>query len=196
MATIALFIARLLSIYSFIIWIRILVSWINPFPRVGSFTYYLARIVDPYLNMFRSRHFRAGMLDFSPIIGIGLLSVVQSVFQIYGTYGMMSLSLIVCLFISAFWSYGVSIFFTFGFILLVMKTIASFMTNSNFSVAMSRIGGFADPIAAWVQRTFFRNRYVKQSTVNLITLLIFIVLYFVLKYIFNFAYRMASRIPF
>lgn len=196
MATIALFIARLLSIYSFVIWIRIMSSWINPFPRPGSFTYYLACIVDPYLNTFRSSRFRAGMLDFSPIIGIGVLSVVQSVFEIYGTYGMMSLSLIVQLFISAFWSYGVSIFFTFGFILLVMKTIASFMTGSNFSMVMERMGTFTDPITNWVQRTFFKTRFVRKTTLNLITLAIFIVLYFAIRYLFNIAIHLAVRIPF
>ncbi len=196
MATIALFIARLLSIYSFVIWIRIMASWINPFPRPGSFTYYLACIVDPYLNTFRSSRFRAGMLDFSPIIGIGVLSVVQSVFEIYGTYGMMSLSLIVQLFISAFWSYGVSIFFTFGFILLVMKTIASFMNGSNFSMVMERMGTFTDPITNWVQRTFFKTRFVRKSTLNLITLAIFVVLYFAIRYLFNIAIHLAVRIPF
>lgn len=196
MATIALFIARLLSIYSFVIWIRIMASWINPFPRPGSFTYYLACIVDPYLNTFRSSRFRAGMLDFSPIIGIGVLSVVQSVFEIYGTYGMMSLSLIVQLFISAFWSYGVSIFFTFGFILLVMKTIASFMNGSNFSMVMERMGTFTDPITNWVQRTFFRTRFVRKTTLNLITLAIFVVLYFATRYLFNIAIHLAVRIPF
>ena len=196
MTTIALFIARLLSIYSFVIWIRIMASWINPFPRPGSFTYYLACIVDPYLNTFRSSRFRAGMLDFSPIIGIGVLSVVQSVFEIYGTYGMMSLSLIVQLFISAFWSYGVSIFFTFGFILLVMKTIASFMNGSNFSMVMERMGTFTDPITNWVQRTFFKTRFVRKSTLNLITLAIFIVLYFAIRYLFNIAIHLAVRIPF
>lgn len=196
MATIALFIARLLSIYSFVIWIRIMASWINPFPRPGSFTYYLACIVDPYLNTFRSSRFRAGMLDFSPIIGIGVLSVVQSVFEIYGTYGMMSLSLIVQLFISAFWSYGVSIFFTFGFILLVMKTIASFMNGSNFSMVMERMGTFTDPITNWVQRTFFKTRFVRKTTLNLITLAIFVVLYFAIRYLFNIAMHLAVRIPF
>ena len=196
MSTIALFIARLLSIYSFVIWIRIMASWINPFPRPGSFTYYLACIVDPYLNTFRSSRFRAGMLDFSPIIGIGVLSVVQSVFEIYGTYGMMSLSLIVQLFISAFWSYGVSIFFTFGFILLVMKTIASFMNGSNFSMVMERMGTFTDPITNWVQRTFFKTRFVRKSTLNLITLAIFVVLYFAIRYLFNIAIHLAVRIPF
>lgn len=196
MATVALFIARLLSIYSFVIWIRILFSWVNPFPRVGSFTYYLAKLVDPYLNMFRSSHFRAGMLDFSPIIGIGLLAVVQSVFEIYGTFGYMTLSLIVRLFLSAFWNYGISIFFTFGFILLILKTIASFMSNSNFSMVMSRMSGFTDPISNWIRRTFFRTRFIKESTLNIITLIFFVVLYFALKFIFNTAYLLAARIPF
>lgn len=196
MATLALFIARLLNIYSFIIWIRILMSWVNPWPQRGTLTYFLAQMVDPYLNMFRSSKFRAGMLDFSPVIGIGVLSVVQSIFQIYGMYGRMSLSLIICLFISAFWAYAVQLFFTFGFILLIMKTIASFMPNSRFGYSMSRISGFADPITAWVRRTFFKNRYVKETTVNIITLVIFIVLYFVLRYCFNILYMLAARIPF
>lgn len=196
MATIALFIARLLSIYSFIIWIRIMASWINPFPRAGSFTYYLAMIVDPYLDVFRFKQFRAGMLDFSPVIGIGVLAVVQSVFEIYGTYGMMSLSLIVMLFLSAFWNYGVQIFFTFGFIILVMKTIASFMSGSNFSMIMSRMGSFTDPINAWIRRTFFKTRFVRDTTLNIITLLVFVVIYFVSRYAFSLLYSLAARIPF
>ncbi len=194
--TIARFIARLLSIYSFVIWIRILSSWISPFPRYGSFLYYLSRIVDPYLNTFRSRLFRAGMIDFSPVLAIGVLSVVQSIFEIYGLYGAMSLSLILCLFINAFWSYGVSIFFTFGFVLLVLKTIASFMPSSGFSFAMQRITGFADPIAAWVRKTFFKMRFVRDTTVNIIALAIMGILYFALRYFFSLMYGFALRIPF
>ncbi len=196
MATIALFIARLLNIYSFVIWIRILMSWVNPWPQPGSITYYMSILVDPYLNLFRSRNFRVGMLDFSPVIGIGLLSVVQSIFQIYGIYGRMTLSLIVCLFIQAFWSYGLSIFFTFGFILLVMKTIASFTPNSAFGMAMGRVSGFTEPLTDWIRRTFFRSRFAKESTVSLISLLIFAVLYFVCRYCFGLLYSLALRIPF
>ena len=137
-----------------------------------------------------------GMLDFSPVIGIGLLSVVQSIFQIYGIYGRMTLSLIVCLFIQAFWSYGLSIFFTFGFILLVMKTIASFTPNSAFGMAMGRVSGFTEPLTDWIRRTFFRSRFAKESTVSLISLLIFAVLYFVCRYCFGLLYSLALRIPF
>ena len=50
----ALFFSRLIALYSFLIWIRIFISWVVPYPRPGSFTYYLGRIVDPYLGLFRS----------------------------------------------------------------------------------------------------------------------------------------------
>ena len=122
MAQLAMFIARVLDLYSFIIMMRILMSWINPYPQPGTFTWYVGRLTDPFLNAFRSRHLCIGMLDFSPMIAIGLLEVVKSVFQIYGTIGRMSLSLILQLFISAFWSYGVQYFFTLIFSMLAVKT--------------------------------------------------------------------------
>ena len=77
-----------------------------------------------------------------------------------------------------------------------MKTIASFMNGSNFSMVMERMGTFTDPITNWVQRTFFKTRFVRKTTLNLITLAIFIVLYFAIRYLFNIAIHLAVRIPF
>ena len=78
MMQIAGFLARLLSLYSFLIWVRIIMSWFVPYPREGSLTWYFSRIIDPYLNLFRSRRFQVGYFDFSPLLAIGLLSVAQS----------------------------------------------------------------------------------------------------------------------
>ena len=197
MAKIALFIARMLEVYSFIIWIRILFSWISPYTRPGSFSYYLSCMVDPYLNMFRSSKLRVGMLDFSPLFAIGILSVVQSVFSIYGFYGRITLSLIVQLFIQAFWAYGLQVFFSIGFIMLVMTTIASFMRQGRFKFAMSQIGSTVfGPMEAWIQRTFFKNRIVKATTMNLILCAMYIVLYFGCKYLLVLLLNLAMRIPF
>ena len=197
MAQFALFIARMLEIYSFIIWIRILFSWISPYSRPGSFSYYLGMLVDPYLNLFRTSKLRVGMLDFSPLFAIGLLSVVQSVFNIYGFYGRITLSLIVQLFIQAFWAYGLQVFFSIGFIMLVMTTIASFMRQGRFKFAMSQIGSTVfGPMEAWIQRTFFRNRIVKATTMNLLLCVVYIVLYFGCKYLLVLLLNLAMRIPF
>ena len=189
--SIALFLARLLEIYSFIIWIRIIVSWVRPYPRPGSFTYYMARIVDPYLGLFRSSKVTIGVLDFSPIIAIGILAVVQSLLSVYGMYGFLTLGIILANIIYAFWSYGLSIFLFFSIIMLIFKTIAAF-THNPMMYGMS--GQFSDPISNMVRKSF-SNRIPKDSTVALISLAINIALYFVLKQAFGMLANLALRIP-
>ncbi len=189
--SIALFLARLLEIYSFIIWIRIIVSWVRPYPRPGSFTYYMARIVDPYLGLFRSSKATIGVLDFSPIIAIGILAVVQSLLSVYGMYGFLTLGIILANIIYAFWSYGLSIFLFFSIIMLIFKTIAAF-THNPMMYGMS--GQFSDPISNMVRKSF-SNRIPKDSTVALISLAINIALYFVLKQAFGMLANLALRIP-
>ncbi len=189
--SVSLFLARLLEIYSFIIWIRIIVSWVRPYPRPGSFSYYMARIVDPYLGLFRSSRARVGMLDFSPIIAIGLIAVVQSLLSVYGTYGFLTLGIILANIIYAFWAYGVSIFLFFAILMLIFRTIAAFTHNP---MMYGMAGQFSDPISNMVRRSFTRS-IPKDSTVALISLAINIALYFVLKRAFLILADLALRIP-
>ena len=187
----ALFLARLLEIYSFIIWIRIIVSWFRPYPRPGSFTYYMARIVDPYLSLFRSQKARMGMLDFSPIIAIGLLAVVQSLLSVFGTFGFLTLGIILANVISAFWSYGISIYLFFSIMLLIFRTIAAFTHNP---MMYGIQGQFSDPITTMVRRCF-TTRIPSDSTIALISLAINIALYFVLKRAFILLAALALELP-
>ena len=192
---IALFFSRLLALYSFIIWIRIFLTWINPYPRVGSFTYYIAKIVDPYLSVFRSSKAQIGMLDFSPVIAIGLLSVVESVLTVFGYYGRVTFGIILAQVISAFWGYGVSIFLWLAIITLIFRTIASFSSNPAFYNAQQGFGMIGNPIITFVRRCF-GPRIVRERTINIISLIVAIMLYFVLKRIFEILTIQALRIPF
>lgn len=192
MMQLADFLARIISLYSFFIWIRILLSWINPYPRQGSLTWYFAAIVDPYLNLFRSRHFRIGMLDFSPLFAIGLLSVVQSVLNIFSYYGTLRLSWCLQLIIQAFWQYGVSIFLMITIIMLAMRLIG----NLTHSPAFSRTSMVTDGIISKVQELFFPNRLVKQSTLSIIALVIMVLCYFACRYVLMVLLNLAARIPF
>ena len=189
--SISLFAARLLEIYSFLIWIRIILSWVRPYPRPGSFTYYMAKIVDPYLSIFRSSNARLGMLDFSPVFAVGVISVVQTLLAVYGNYGFLTLGIILANIIYAFWSYGISIFLFFSIIMLIFRTIAS-LTHNPMMYGMS--GQFSDPISNLVRRSF-GNRIPKDSTVSIKSLLINIALYFVLKRAFIILADLAMRIP-
>lgn len=194
MVQIADFISKLLSVYSLLIWVRIFMSWFIPYSRPGSVSFYLSAIVDPYLNLFRSRRMRLGFLDFSPLVAIGLLAVVQAVFSTYAQLGVMSLAIICYLFISAIWSYAVSIFLILAIILLVMKMIACF-TNSSFSYGINSMPSFLDPIEKKINRIFFPHSIPKRWVSTLIMLVIMIILYFGLRYAFAFLATAALSIP-
>ena len=189
----ALFFSRLLEVYSFLIWVRIILSWIRPYPRVGSFTYFIARIVDPYLGFFRSDKARIGMLDFSPIIAIGILSVVQSLLSVYGYYGFLTLGMILSTIIVAFWTYGLSIFLFFSIIILIFRTIAAFTHNAAMYGTMNSLR-IIDPISSMVRKCF-TNSIPKDSTVSIVSLVITIALYFVLKRIFMILAALAIQLP-
>lgn len=190
----ALFLSRLIALYSFLIWVRIFISWVVPYPRPGSFTYYLGRIVDPYLDLFRSAKARIGVLDFSPIIAIGVLAIFQSVLQVFGVFGTLTFGYILAVVIQAIWSYGFSIFLWIAIISLIISTIASFSSNP---MAYSMAGNMN--VLPWLKdmvRRSFGARIVREWVVNAITLAITLLMYFVGKNIFMLLSNLALRIPF
>lgn len=73
--------ATFLSIYSALLFIRILLSW---FPNVNLMNppfSILSQLTDPYLNIFRSIIPPLGGLDFSPILAIILLQFLANLFS-------------------------------------------------------------------------------------------------------------------
>lgn len=71
-------IVTFINIYTALLFIRILLSW---FPNINWFDppfSILSQLTDPYLNVFRSIIPPLGGLDFSPILALLLLQVVQS----------------------------------------------------------------------------------------------------------------------
>ena len=195
MATVALFISRLIGLYLMLIWIRIIFSWFSPYPRPGSFTYFLSMLVDPYLDMFRTKFLRMGFFDFSPLIGIGVLEVVRSIFTIYGTYGVMRLSFIVQLFIEMFWSYGISLLFIMFGLFLLLRTIGSFMPGTRFQMNMNALTGSIENMERRFFRMLFPNRIVRDSTMNVVFCFLTVGLYILCRYLFLLLLQFASRIP-
>ena len=177
----SLVLARLLRLYSFMIWIRIIMSWFVRSHRDGSFSSFLAGAVDPYLNMFKRKGMTIGILDFSPIIAIGLVSVAESI---------LSFS------IQAFWSYGLSIYLSLLIILMIFRTISAFSSNpmmraSSYSMTMG-----ADSFCSMIRSFFPNGSRVSERTISVIGLVLSIRMYFGGKYLFGYLMRLAIRIPF
>jgi YggT family protein len=66
-----------LSIYMFLLFVRILLSWFQTAEWAYQAMAFLSPITDPYLNVFRSFIPPLGGIDISPILAILLLQFVQ-----------------------------------------------------------------------------------------------------------------------
>lgn len=64
---------RLISIYSIVLIIYILMSWF-PGARDSQFGYFLSKICEPYLEPFRRIIPPLGMIDISPIVALLVLN--------------------------------------------------------------------------------------------------------------------------
>ena len=164
----SLFLAKLLNVYSILIWVRIILSWIFPNPSRQNWIYWIGRIVDPYLKAFQNKTSVIGRLDFSPILAVGTLYVVESILQYYGYYGTITLSMFLYVFLAAFWNYGLSIYFWILFFALVFKTIASFSRNPQMWGMADGIGSAARPVTDFV-RSFAKRRILSERAVSLIS---------------------------
>ena len=69
--------ARFLQIYTFLILIRILLTWFPTVSWMNQIEAFLSPITDPYLNIFRSFIPPLGGMDFSPILAIIVLNLVS-----------------------------------------------------------------------------------------------------------------------
>ena len=190
----SLFLARLLNVYSILIWVRIILSWIFPNPSRQNWIYWIGRIVDPYLKAFQNKTSVIGRLDFSPILAVGTLYVLESILQYYGYYGTITLSMFLYVFLAAFWNYGLSIYFWILFFALVFKTIASFSRSPQMWGMADGIGSAARPVTDFV-RSFAKNRILSERTVNLISLALVLIVWFMVKYLVGWLGTLVLRIP-
>jgi YggT family protein len=80
------YVETLVLVYSILIFIRILLSWIPrvPYNRfLAAAITFVTDVVDPYLNLFRRFlppiRIGPGALDLSPIVGLILLQIVGGI---------------------------------------------------------------------------------------------------------------------
>lgn len=68
--------SALIMAYFFLIMLRIILSWFaGNLPAMANIRSFINRLTDPYMNYFRNvKWLRFGMLDFSPVLGIAVLS--------------------------------------------------------------------------------------------------------------------------
>lgn len=195
--TLASIIAGLLSFYSLLIWLRIVLTWIrvpgqfaeNPLASL------LGRIVDPYLNWFKGiKALKRSRIDLTPLAALAVLSVVQSMFHMFGAYGRITLGMILALMLQTLWSYLVSPLFWFLMILLGIRLYFCYkrspQTIGYITMLDSMIGGVID----WVQRTIYPKRAINDRQLVITSLITVLVTYSLLSLVLRLLVRLFTNV--
>jgi YggT family protein len=165
------FLAMLLNVYSFLIIIRIILTWFSH-AHHGKPVQLLARVTDPYLNWWRQTfNLRVGVLDISPIVAMAALSVLRTICSSIASYGSITPGVILAVCLTAVWS-AASFILGFCFFVLVLRFIA-YISNSNmYSMFWRVIDTISRPLLYRINRIIFGNRLVKFSSGILVSIAI------------------------
>ena len=162
----------LLMIYFFLIMMNIIFSWFpSSSPGVMRIRMFIRKITDPYMRHFYGiRWLRFGVLDFSPVLGLIILSFVLYITQRLSIGGFPSAGELLIWLISTVWGLIAFIMTIFG-LLMYFRLITLFVMKSKpgwidridtfLFPRVSRIMGFfthksiSYPLALGVSGTIF-----------------------------------------
>jgi YggT family protein len=175
-------ISTLITIYSIICLVRIVLSW-APQIEYSPAGRFIAGICDPFLNWFRRFPFtRVGMVDFSPILALGTLSVGSMIFSTLASTGQISLGIIIASLVQVIWSFF-SFLLTLFIIFLAIRLIYDFMNRYGYSQFWTMMDRFLNPPISYVTGIFSRGRKAfSYRTSLIITLVVTIIVRVGLEY--------------
>ena len=174
MRSLLLTVRQLINAYLFLCFIKILLSWV-PSAAYSSFGRVLSSICDPYLNWFRRFRFtRIGMVDFSPIISLGILSITAQLITSILATGTISLWAVVVSIIQLIWSF-VSFILNLLIIFLIIRLGYDLFGSSNSSPFWYNLDRFLSPVIAKTTG-FFQRKPLQYRTRLILTIILMLLL--------------------
>lgn len=186
------FISQIISIYSMLCFIRIILSWI-PSLSYSKFTQVLAKICDPYLNIFRKLNLQIVNLDFSPIIAFIILSGVSSILQAISVMQKFSLGIILAITINMIWT-AISSILLLLIIILVVRLVVLLLNKDSIGFWGS-LDSMIYKISRPITKVFFKNRFVNLQTTIIITLVATILVRILGSYLFRLLFNIFQGLP-
>lgn len=176
------FAAKLIGLYSMLIWVRIILSWIRS-PQLQSNEVYifLCRITDPFLNIFKPKNY-VGRIDFSPLFALMILNTVKTVLEMIYTYNKITLWLVLAVLINNLWGYIFRYIFLIVIIMLVVRIFISKSTTAQSQMWLNVIDRNLNAPVGLVFRLFYSNKQVSDQTLVITSLIFYGAIYIGLKY--------------
>jgi YggT family protein len=160
----------------------------------GGFQEVLAKITDPYLDWFRRfTALRIGYLDLSPIVALGVLSLVNRVLSVLASYGTITVGIILALVLQAVWG-AISFFLGFLIIVLILRLIA-YLSRQSGNSFWRIIESISQPVIFRINRFLFRDRIVNFTTALIVSIAVLALAYLVLNICVYIVSGVLARLP-
>lgn len=183
----------IINIYYLLIFIRIIITW---FPSVSYTTLgrLLSSICDPYLNWFRRFKFlRFGMLDFTPVLAIGVLMMVSSVLQNFMMMNHFSIGILLATIVGMVGSFAHS-FLSIVLILLIIRLVVNLL-NKDSSDIWRNFDNVLTPIVYKISKIFAPNKIIKHRTILILSVIFTFLAMFLCDFIFGNVSSLLSILP-
>ena len=165
---------QLINVYLFLCFIKILLSWV-PSAAYSSFGRMLSSICDPYLNWFRRFRFtRIGMVDFSPVLSLGILSIAAQLITSLLTTGTISLWGLCVSIIELVWSF-IGFMLNLLIIFLIVRLVYDFIGSSSSSPFWYNLDRVLSPVIAKVTG-FLPQKPLQYRTRLILTIIVILLL--------------------
>lgn len=187
--------STLISIYMFVIFIRIVLSWFRG-GEYGQVMEWLRRVTDPYLNIFRgSKWTRIGYMDFSPVVAIIALSIVSNVFARIAVAGTISVGIILAMITQALAS-AISFFFVLFAILAGIRLVSTFLNIDSTGRFWLVLDEILQPTAGRLSDRLTRGREIGYRNALLLFVGVLVVVLVLGNIGVDFLSRALVRLPF
>lgn len=193
--TILSILAGVLSLYTLLCFIYILMSWF-PGARFTKFGHFMTAICEPYMGLFRKMAFlRIGNIDFSPIVSLGILSLVSAILAGVQHTGRIFLGGILGTILSSLWGIASSIIGIFTLLLFVRWLVLLINKGrTSYESGWNQIDMLLNKISYKVAGTFTRNSSMSYLRSLLISWISFLVIlgagHILITILVNLCYRM------
>ena len=152
-------ILAVISVYMLLIFIRVLLTWFQG-PAMGRPYEILTSITDPYINFFRRFKFlRIGNMDFSAILAIMVLFVVQNIVVEVYTAGTITAGIILGILLSAVW-HSIAWILSFFLILVIIRLIALLIRINSTGPMLRTVDIIISPLLQFLQVKVLKGRII------------------------------------
>ena len=189
-------ISSLISLYTFLCFIRIILTWI-PGMSYNKITNALAAICDPYLNLFRNiKWLTIGSFNFSPALGLCLLSATSMLLTHFSHQGVISVGIILSLLVQIVWVMIHSIILFFMLLLLVRVILLAVNKNDSGNVILSQIDYTIKPIVYRMSSLFTRGKTISYQSALITALIMLLIVLVAGNVLVAWLTKLIAAIPF